>query len=88
MYDICMNYTVNVSIPKTLADIAHEQVRKGYYSTLSEVVRAALRRLLIEDQVPTFKMSQKAEKQAEKAYQEYLAGKALKLNSLDDIDAL
>jgi putative addiction module CopG family antidote len=80
-----MNYTVNVSIPKPLADIAHEQVKKGYYSTLSEVVRAALRKLLVEDQVPTFKMSAKAEKRAEKAYQEYLEGKAIKINSVKDL---
>jgi putative addiction module CopG family antidote len=83
-----MNYTVNISIPKPLADMAHEQVKKGYYSTLSEVVRQALRKLLIEDQVPTFKMSKKAEKRAEKAYQEYLDGKAIRLKSLNDLDTL
>ncbi len=80
-----MNYTVNVSIPKPLADLAHEQVKRGHYATLSEVMRAALRKLLVKDDVPVYKMSKRAERRAKIAYQEYLDGKAIKINSVDEL---
>ncbi len=80
-----MNYTVNVSIPKPLADMAHEQVKKGYYATFSEVVRAALRRLLVEDHVPTFQMSKKAQRRVARALKEYRQGKTIRVTSVKDL---
>lgn len=82
-----MSYTVNISLPKELAQLAQKEVKRGYYDSLSELIRDALRRLLVRD-VPTFKMSKKAEKRAMKAYQEYLDGKTKVLKSLDELDTL
>lgn len=68
-----MNKTINVSLPQGLTDLAKQQVKAGYYSSISEVIRDALRKNLMEPTVPTFKMSQKAEiitDQAEKDYQD------------------
>ena len=40
---------------------------------------------IIED-IPTFSLSKKAEKKAEKALQEYKKGKAIELTKIDDLD--
>jgi len=41
-----MNQTINVSLPKNLTDLARAQVKAGMYSSLSEVIRDAMRRML------------------------------------------
>lgn len=79
-----MSYTINISLPKQLSDLAHEQIKRGYYESVSEVIRDALRRLLVPE-VPTFKMSKKAEKRAIKAYEEYQAGKTKSIQSINDL---
>lgn len=79
-----MSYTINISLPKQLSDLAHEQIKQGYYESVSEVVRDALRRLLVPE-VPTFQMSKKAEKRAIKAYEEYQAGKKKPIKSINDL---
>jgi putative addiction module CopG family antidote len=80
-----MNYTTNISIPKPLADLAKAQVTKGYYGSFSEVVRAALRQHLIHDDIPTYKMSKKAEAKAAQAMKEYKEGKTKKISSINDL---
>lgn len=87
MYDICMSYTINISLPKQLAELAGKQVKNGYYSSVSEVVRDALRKLF-EPEVPAFPMSKKAENKAMKAWSEYKAGKTKELNSLEELNML
>lgn len=82
-----MNYTVNISLPKQLANLAKTQVKEGHYSSLSEVVRAALRHYLGVG-APVYKMSLKAERKAKLALKEHRDGKTLKLNSVDDFDKL
>jgi len=47
-----MNYTINISIPKKLGDLAKAQVEAGYYSSVSEVVRTAMRTLLARESIP------------------------------------
>lgn len=79
-----MSYTINISLPKELAQLAQKEVKRGYYESVSELIRDALRRLLVRD-VPTFQMSKKAEKRAMKAYQEYLDGKAKPIKSIDEL---
>lgn len=41
-----MNKTINVSLPQSLSDLAQEQVNQGYFASISEVVRTALREFL------------------------------------------
>jgi len=81
-----MNYTINISLPKNLADLAKKEVKKGYYSSLSELVRTALRKALMESKVPTFKMSKKAEKIALQALRDYKAGKAIEIDSFKELE--
>lgn len=45
-----MNQTINVSLPKGLNDLAKAQVKAGLYSSVSEVIRDALRRLFGDNQ--------------------------------------
>lgn len=80
-----MNYTLNVSIPKPLVDRAKEQVKKGYYASFSEVVRTALRELLVP-QVPEFKMSKRMEKIVELGLKEYREGKIKPISSLKELE--
>lgn len=80
-----MNYTLNVSIPKPLVDRAKEQVKKGYYTSFSEVVRAALRDLLLTD-IPEYKMSKRMEKLVDKAIAEYNEGKIKPISSLKELE--
>jgi len=84
-----MNYTVNISLPKTLAELGKQQVKKGYYTSLSEVVRTALRQfLLVKTEIPTFKISPRAEKIALQALKNYKEGKTIRLDNVDDLDKL
>lgn len=83
-----MNQTINISLPKTLADLAKKQVKAGYYSSLSEVIRESLRNHLTSPTIPTYKMSKKAENIALKARKEHTAGKTILLKDVDDLDEL
>ncbi len=81
------NYTVNISLPKQLADLAHKQVKKGYYGSLSEVIRDALRRLL-SPEIPTIHMNKRQIKLVEQAWKDYKAGKTIPIKSINDLDLL
>lgn len=83
-----MNKTINISLPKNLANLAQAQVDAGYFSSVSEVIRDALRNKLMSPAVPTIQMSEKAMKVAEKAEEEYKAGKVRLLKDVDDLDSL
>jgi putative addiction module CopG family antidote len=80
-----MNNTINISLPKGLSELANQQVKAGYYSSISEVIRDALRKMLMEPAVPTFKMSEKAEKIAAQAEKEYREGKTKIIKSFTEL---
>ena len=80
-----MNQTINISLPKGLSDLANQQVQAGYYSSVSEVIRDALRKLLLEPPIPTFKMSKRAEKVAAQAEKEYRESKTIPFTSVSDL---
>jgi putative addiction module CopG family antidote len=81
-----MSYTVNISLPKKLAQATKEQVQSGYYASVSELVRDALRKLILSPAVPTYPMSKQAEQRAIRARNEHLAGNTLEIKSLSDIE--
>ena len=84
-----MSYTINISLPKNLAQLAKDQVKSGYYSSVSELIRETLRNsLMTSNKIPTFTMSPDAEKIAIQAKQNYLKGKSIKLNNINDLDNL
>lgn len=77
-------YTVNISLPKKLADAAHEQVKKGYYGSLSEVIRDALRRLF-EPEIPVIPMNKRQIKLVREAWKDYRAGKLKPISSVKEL---
>lgn len=83
-----MNQTINISLPKNLTDLARSQVKNGYYSSVSEVMRDALRRFLFTPSVPTHKMSKKAEKILDQARKDHQKGRTTLLKNIDDLDKL
>ena len=83
-----MNTTINVSLPKGLADLAKQKVKQGYFSSVSEVIRDALRSSMLSSDVPTFQMSQKAEKVTRQARKDHADGKTTLLKDIDDLDML
>ncbi len=78
-------YTINISLPKQLAQAAQQQVKKGYYGSLSEVIRDALRQLMYQKDIPTYKMSKKAQRVAEQAWKEYKSGKLKPITSIKEL---
>ena len=81
-----MNQTMNVSVPKNLARLAKEQVKAGYYSSVSEVIRTALRQLLLSSgNIPTFPMSLGGERRALDAIKDYKKGKATEITSFKEL---
>jgi len=83
-----MNQTINISLPSNLNALARKQVQTGYYSSVSEVVRDALRRLFLTSSIPTIKMSKKAERNLEQAIKDHKDGKTTLLENIDDLDKL
>ena len=88
-----MNYTTNISLPKPLADLAKQKVKEGYYTSLSEVIRASLRYYLLQPQkkstiqkIPTNVLSKKSQIVSKEATKEYKSGKLKAVNSLKDLE--
>jgi putative addiction module CopG family antidote len=79
-----MNQTINVSLPKSLRILAQEQVKAGYYSSVSEVIRSALRQLLLKPPIPTYPLSERAEKLALDALHEHKEGRSIRVTSFKD----
>jgi len=51
MYDICMNQanqTINISLTKTMMADIKELIKSGYFVSVSEVIRAALREVIVQ----------------------------------------
>lgn len=81
-----MNQTINVSIPKALTDLAKQQVKAGYYASVSEVVRTALRNLFTESpSIPTIKLSKRAEAKFKQAEKDYREGKTISFTSFEEL---
>jgi putative addiction module CopG family antidote len=81
-----MNQAINVSLPKSLTELAREQVKAGYYSSVSEVIRSALRQLLLKPQLPVYPLSERAEEIGLQALSEHKRGKTLQVSSFKDLE--
>jgi len=81
-----MNQTINISLPKSLADLSRQQVKNGYYSSFSEVVRDALRKLLSTTPKP-IKLSTKTDKRYNKMIHDLKSGKVkgFTTNNVDEL---
>jgi putative addiction module CopG family antidote len=83
-----MNQTINVSLPKGLIDLAKRKVESGYYSSVSEVIRDALRKLESKPKYPIMKVTPKLEKSIAQAEKDYKEGKTVSVNSIDELEQL
>ena len=70
--------TINISLPEKLKSQANSLVKRGYYSSFSDLVRDSLRRLLVRSQLDYW---------ADEAKIDVKKGKAVVLKSDEDIDS-
>ncbi len=87
-----MNQTINISLPKKLAQLAQKQVEAGYYTSVSEVIRDALRNTFAKpkqkldfDNLPTFPMSEELEEIGLQAIKDFKAGETHSLENIEDL---
>ena len=83
-----MNSTINLSLPKAMVELTKTRVKTGYFSSVSEVVRAALRQYLLTPELPTYPMSPTTETTAIQALADYHQGKTKFLKNPQDLGNL
>ncbi len=69
--------TINISLPSQLKSQAEALIKQGYFASFSDLVRTALRQVIVED---TYNKS------AKEAEREYKQGKTKSLRTKKDID--
>lgn len=77
---------MEIIIPKTLEALVRRKVDEGHYSTEDEVVADALRLMQARDEATEIKRA-RLKDAIERGYQDVAAGKVLRLESDDQIDA-
>ena len=80
-----MNQTINISLPKKLAQLAQDQVKAGYFTSVSEVIRDALRNSLTTPSIPVYKISKRAEKVALQAEKDYENGNVIEFTDINEL---
>ncbi len=65
--------------------MAQAQVKAGLYTSVSEVIRDALRQQFMSPLIPTFKMSPHAETVAAQAEKDYLAGNVVEFTDINEL---
>jgi putative addiction module CopG family antidote len=69
--------TINISLPDQLKGQADKLIEEGYYASFSDLVRTALRTLIVEN---------KYDRLAKEAIEEHRLGKSKTLRSKKDIE--
>lgn len=77
---------MNVMIPKSLQELVRQKVEEGHYSTEDEVVADALRLMQARDEVAEIKRA-RLKDAIERGYEDVAAGKLIRLEGDDQIDA-
>ncbi len=78
---------MDVTIPKSLEALVRRKVDDGHYSTEDEVVADALHLMQAGDEVAEIKRSRLRDA-IERGYEDAGAGKVIRLESNDEIEAL
>jgi putative addiction module CopG family antidote len=78
---------MDVTIPKSLEALVRRKVDDGYYSTEDEVVADALRLMQARDEVAEIRRSRLRDA-IDRGYEDAAAGKVVRLEGNDEIDAL
>lgn len=77
---------MNVTIPKSLEALIRQKVDEGHYSTEDEVVADALRLMQARDEAAEIKRA-RLKDAIERGYEDAAAGKVIRLDGDDQIDA-
>ena len=77
---------MEITIPKSLEALVRRKVEDGHYSTEDEVVADALRLMQARDEVAEIKRARLRDA-VDRGYQDVAAGKVIRLESDDQIDA-
>ena len=78
--------TMDITVPKSLEALVRRKVEEGHYSTEDEVVADALRLMQARDEVAQIKRA-RLQDTIDRGYQDVAAGKVVRLESDDQIDA-
>jgi len=78
---------MDITIPKSLEALVRRKVDEGHYSTEDEVVADALRLMQARDEVAEIKRA-RLKDAIERGYDDAAAGKVIRLENNDHIDAL
>jgi putative addiction module CopG family antidote len=78
---------MDITIPKSLEALVRRKVDEGHYSTEDEVVADALRLMQARDEVAEIKRARLRDA-IERGYEDAAAGKVIRLENNDEIDAL
>jgi putative addiction module CopG family antidote len=78
---------MDITIPKSLEALVRRKVDEGHYSTEDEVVADALRLMQARDDVAEIKRARLRDA-IERGYEDAAAGKVIRLENNDEIDAL
>lgn len=77
---------MDITVPKSLEALVRRKVDEGHYSTEDEVVADALRLMQARDEVAQIKRA-RLQDAIDRGYQDVAAGKVIRLESDDQIDA-
>lgn len=78
---------MDITVPKSLEALIRRKVDEGHYSTEDEVVADALRLMQARDEATEIKRARWKDA-IERGYEDVAAGKVVRLESDDQIDAL
>ena len=84
---VCGALHMDITIPKSLEALVRRKVDAGHYSTEDEVVADALRLMQAGDDVAEIKRA-RLKDAIERGYEDAAAGKVIRLENNDEIDAL
>lgn len=77
---------MDITVPKSLEALVRRKVEEGHYSTEDDVVADALRLMQARDEVAQIKRA-RLQDAIERGYQDVAAGKVIRLESDDQIEA-
>lgn len=77
--------TINISLPSKLREQADELVKQGYYVSISDLVRDAIRKTISQNDIPFVQLSEKANRQFEEAEDAYMSGKTTDFESISEL---
>jgi Arc/MetJ-type ribon-helix-helix transcriptional regulator len=88
MYDLCMNQTINISVPKAMMDDIKDMVSAGHFASVSEVFRAGINKIKVDLHPKYYKeiqISERAKRRLHRAMNDVKKGKYMTITSFRDL---